>query len=147
MPNALTDLLRDPVWRAKQLAAWERCVQEEPYLARGAGPPAWLVREEWKEGKEEYRVAALRVGKRYGLHLSPSGVPIKRDVPGKMSPVVPVKSKNVPIVVGTMSPAEVDVVTLSGDTCKECGKRDVERGRTECGGCRKARQRAKKRGA
>lgn len=54
-----------PERRERLLGKWEESVRDRPLMAFDAGPPSWLVREDWNEKKEDFTTAANRVRDRY----------------------------------------------------------------------------------
>ena len=103
--------------RARLLAACERCVRDDPVLARRAGPPNWLVRERQKKD-EHFLVATDRVRREYFSVPTPSSVP-------------------------TLSPPQAGGVSSPPDpakSCLGCGRPWAGKG-TLCWNCKKKRQR------
>ena len=120
MSNALTDILRNPEWRARQRAAWEEAVRERPEVAYRVGPPNWMVLEIQKKD-EDHEVASARLLAEYFPATMQPRATVFRAVATEAQPEEAVAEKRV---------------------CEDCGKSILSR--TYCATCRSKRSRAKK---
>lgn len=114
-----------PQRRAVYLALWEGVVQQQPLVAGLAGPPSWLVLEEWN-GKEPFAEANLRVRGRYGLGV-PGDVPSVTEKP----------------IAEPVTLAQVTEKPVTG--CSSCGKPVTGYGKV-CHACRQAAYRERRHG-
>ena len=114
---------------------------ETPRVAWNAGPPSWLVRKEWDE-KEAFTKVADRVKARYfpkgEIGVREAELEFVKTKEGRR------QAKRLGLISGDRQTATmVATATQTATICKTCGERKTAVGRTECHGCRRARQREK----